>query len=196
MTAAAPCGGSPRLPAELDSRRLLIRVAAPGDGLALSRAMADSLDRLQPWLPWATPAPNPLACEHTCRQAHARFLLDEDLMVFFFLKSTGELVGGGGLHNPRWDLLQFEVGYWGHAAHAGQGLIHEGMHTLVQHALHALRASRIFLTTDELNAPSRRLAERLGFRLEGTLRRERRNLQGGWRNTCVYGLLPTDVGPA
>lgn len=177
------------LPDELHTPRLLVRVARPGDGVVFNRAISESLDRLRPWLAWVTPAPTPAESEFSCRRAYARLLLNEDLMAFFFLKDTGQLVGGSGLHNAKWDLRQFEVGYWGHSAYAGQGLICEGVRALVQYSLVELRASRVFLTTDEMNIASRRLAEKVGFQLEGTLRHERRNLQGGFRNTCVYAVL-------
>jgi len=55
-----------------------------------------------------------------------------------------------------------------------------------------LNASRVFLTTDEMNIASWRLAERAGFELEGTLRNDRRNLSGGLRNTRVYSRVPSD----
>lgn len=192
VTASSMLPSSDRLPEELYTPRLLVRVARPGDGVVFNRAIIESLDRLRPWLAWVTPVPSLADSEFSCRRAYARFLLNEDLMVFFFFKDTGQLVGGSGLHNVKWDLRQFEVGYWGHSAFAGQGLVNEGVQVLVQHALVNLRASRVFMTTDEMNVASRRLAERVGFQLEGTLKRERRNLQGGLRNTCVYALLGTD----
>ena len=180
------------LPEELHTPRLIVRVARPGDGAVFNQAIVESLDRLQPWLAWVTPVPSVADSEHTCRRAYARFLLNEDLMAFFFLKGTRQLVGGSGLHNANWDLRQFEVGYWGHSAFGGQGLVKEGVQALVRYALTKLCASRVFLTTDELNIASRRVAEQVGFQLEGTLRHERRNFQGRLRNTCVYAILGTD----
>jgi RimJ/RimL family protein N-acetyltransferase len=180
------------LPEEISTPRLLVRVARPGDGETFNQAVTESLDRLRPWLGWVTPAPTLAVSEFSCRRAYARFLLNEDLMAFFFLKDTGQLVGGSGLHNANWDLRQFEVGYWGHSKFIGQGYVTEGVQALVNHALVYLRASRVFLTTDAMNVASRRLAERVGFQLEGMLRSERRNLVGGLRDTCIYAMLGID----
>lgn len=154
-----------------------------------NEAILESLDELRPWLGWVTPAPSVEASELSCRRAYARFLMNEDLMAFFLLKSTGELVGGSGLHNANWDLRQFEVGYWGRTRHLGHGLMTEGVKALTQHAIDVLGANRVFLTTDENNLQSRRLAERAGFELEGTLRLDRRNLEGKLRNTRVYSIV-------
>ena len=180
------------LPEQIESKRLIIRVARPGDGAIFNAAILESLDRLSPWLGWVSPPPTLEQSEQSCRKAYARFLFNEDLMAFFFQRSDGALVGGSGLHDANWDLRCFEIGYWGHTRFAGRGLITEGVAALSEYALNYLNASRVFLTTDEMNIASWRLAERAGFELEGTLRNDRRNLSGGFRNTRVYSRVPSD----
>lgn len=179
-----------QLPETLQTERLLVRVARPGDGPMFNAAIVASHEHLRHWLGWVTPPPTLEASEASCRRAYARFLLNEDLMAFFIHRQTGELVGGSGLHHANWTLRQFEVGYWGHSGYLGSGLITEGVRALAEHALHTLRATRVYLTTDERNTASCRLAERAGFQLEGTLRNERLNLQGAMRNTRIYARVP------
>jgi RimJ/RimL family protein N-acetyltransferase len=178
------------LPEQIETERLIVRVARPGDGSAFNTAICESLERLSPWLAWVTPPPTLEQSEASCRRAYARFLLNEDLMAFFFDKKSGSLVGGSGLHDANWDLRSFEIGYWGHSNFAGHGLITEGVSALSDYALDSLNASRVFLTTDEMNIASWKLAERAGFELEGTLRSDRRNLAGTLRNTRVYSRIP------
>ena len=177
------------LPEQIESERLVIRVARPGDGVMFNAAVVESLERLSPWLGWVRPVPTVEQSEASCRRAYARFLLNEDLMVFFFQKSDGALVGGSGLHDANWDLRHFEVGYWGHAKFAGRGLITEGVAALSDYALERLGASRVFLTTDDRNVASWKLAERAGFQLEGVLRKDRRDLAGELRDTRVYSRI-------
>lgn len=178
-----------RLPETLHSDRLLIRVARPGDGAMFSAAIADSHADLAPWLGWVTPPPTPAEAEARCIAAHERFARNEDLMAFFLTKGGGELVGGSGLHKADWALRQFEVGYWGRSRFAGAGLMTEGVRALARYAMDTLGANRVFLTTDERNVRSQRLAERAGFELEGTLRRDRLDLDGRLRNTRVYAIV-------
>jgi RimJ/RimL family protein N-acetyltransferase len=45
------------------------------------------------------------------------------------------------------------------------------------------------LRTQRFNGPSRRIAERAGFTLEGVLRQEGLTPQGEARNTCVYARV-------
>ena len=186
----SPPTGLDELPGWLESERLVIRVARPGDGPMLRAAVVESHAELTPWLEWVTPLPTPVAMETACRRGQARFLLNEDLMAFFVLKDGGVLVGGGGLHRVDWALRHFEVGYWGRTGWTGRGLVTEGVRTLAEHALLALRANRVHLTTDARNVASARLAERAGFVLEGTLRNERLDVQGRLRDTRVYARTP------
>lgn len=180
-----------QLPEQLETARLRIRVARPGDGPRFNEAVLASLSELSPWLSWVTPAPSVAASEADCRRAHARFLLNEDLMAFFFLKDDGTLVGGSGLHKADWKLRQFEIGYWGRSGYGGRGLMTEGVRALADHALQVLGASRVFLTTDARNERSWRLAERAGFEYEGTLRHDRPDLAGQLRDTRVYARIGT-----
>jgi RimJ/RimL family protein N-acetyltransferase len=173
----------------MNNQLLVIRVARPGDGAMFNTAVLESLEHLKGWLAWVTPPPTLEQSEFSCRRAYARFLLNEDLMAFFVLKSSGELVGGGGLHDADWTLRKFEVGYWRRTGYGGQGLITEGVKALADHAFDVLAANRVFLTTDDANTASWRLAERAGFELEGVMKNERLNLQGGLRDTRVYSRV-------
>jgi RimJ/RimL family protein N-acetyltransferase len=193
-TDAAAVTSPDELPASVESERLVIRVARPGDGVMFHAAIAESHAELAPWLGWVSPAPTPAQSETSCRRAYARFLMNEDLMAFFLLKDGGVLVGGSGLHRVDWALRHFEVGYWGRTGWTGRGLLTEGVRALAEHALTALQASRVFLTTDDRNVASWRLAERAGFTHEGTLRNERRDLQGRLRDTRVYACTPARTG--
>lgn len=172
-----------------ESERLLIRVPRPGDGALFNEAVVESLEALKPWVAWAAVPPALEASEFSCRQAYAKFLLGEDLRVFFISKDDGALVGGSGLHHPDWKLRQFEVGYWGRSRYGKKGLITEGVKALTDHAFEILRASRVYLTTDAANTASWRLAERAGFELEGTLRKDRLNLAGSLRDTRLYARI-------
>ena len=70
----------------------------------------------------------------------------------------------------------------------------EGVRALADHALEHLRANRVFLTVDDQNVRSWRLAERAGFVLEGVMVNERLNLQGKPRNTRIYARTPGRPG--
>ncbi len=177
------------LPEQIETERLIIRTARPGDGAIFNAAIHASLGHLSPWLTWVTPPPTLEKSEESCRQAHGRFLRNEDLMALIFRKECGSLVGGSGLHDADWETGKFEIGYWGHAAFGGNGYVTEAVRALADHALEKLGANRVFLTTDDRNTASWKVAERAGFLLEGILRNERLNTAGHLRDTRVYARV-------
>lgn len=175
---------------QIESERLIIRVPRSGDGAIANEAIIESFESLAPWLAWVTPPPDVATTEEGCRRARERFSNNEDLTVYFFLKETGELIGGSGLHDPNWELRHFEIGYWGRTRFSGTGLMTEGVKALAEHALSDLKATRVIITCDNLNIASWRLADRAGFQLEGILRNERLDAQGRLRDTRLYSRIP------
>jgi RimJ/RimL family protein N-acetyltransferase len=67
--------------------------------------------------------------------------------------------------------------------------VSEAAHALARHAFTELGAVRVEIRTDDRNTRSYAVAERLGFELEGILRRHVRDHHGVLRDTRVYGLL-------
>lgn len=177
-------------PDTIETGRLIVRTAMPGDGEIFNRAIHQSLAELSPWLGWVRTPPSPADSEASCRRAYARFIAREDMMAFIFEKESGELIGGSGLHDMDWTQRIFEVGYWGRTGYTGRGLVTEGVRALADFALRDLDAKRVFLTTDDKNVRSWQLAERAGFELEGILRNERFDLDGRPRDTRVYARVP------
>lgn len=180
------------LPEFIETENLIIRAAKPGDGKAFNKAILESIDDLKDWLDWVTPPPTEEESEESCRMAYGRFLLNQDLMALFFHRESGEIVGGSGLHDADWEKGHFEVGYWGNSRYSRQGLMTEGVRALVNYAVTELKASRIFLTTDERNESSWKFAEQAGFEYEGTLRNDRYDLEGNLRNTKVYSVVSSE----
>ncbi|WP_205760893.1 GNAT family N-acetyltransferase [Luteolibacter luteus] len=178
------------VPETIETDRVIVRTAMPGDGPIFNRAVLSSLPELSPWLGWVRTPPSMEDSEASCRRAYEKFLALEDMMAFIFSKEDGELIGGSGLHYMDWTLRCFEVGYWGRTGYVGKGLITEGVRALADFALDGLKANRVFLTTDNANMRSWRLAERAGFELEGILRNERLDLDGKPRDTRVYARVP------
>lgn len=177
------------LPTAIETDRLLLRPPRAGDGPILHEAIVESLAELRRFLaslPWVGCEQTVDSAEAYCRNAQANFLARRDLPFFVFDKATGQLVGATGLHRTVWATPRTEVGYWGRVSRARQGLVSEAVQAVSEYAFTYLRAVRVEAIMDEDNAPSRRVAERCGFVLEGVLRNERRAPDGTLRNTCVY----------
>jgi RimJ/RimL family protein N-acetyltransferase len=181
------------VPQRLETPRLVLRSARPGDGAALFESTQQSLARLRPWMPWAQDESTPEAAECVVRRMHGQFALRQDLPYLMFERvhdgGEGLHVGGTGLHRIDWTVPRFEIGYWVRSGFEGQGLVTEAVRALARLAFDRLRAARVEIRMDADNAPSRRVAERAGFTLEGILRRDTLTPDGRLRDTCVYSRV-------
>ena len=78
------------------------------------------------------------------------------------------------------------------AVSPGRGIGSFALRWAVTFAFEQLHAHRISLEVVETNGPARRLYERGGFVLEGTHRDGFRDVDGTYRNLCLYGRLAGD----
>ena len=179
-------------PDAFETERLRIRSPLPGDGPEVYAAVAESLEELKPWMPWAHQELTLEVEEENMRRARAAFLERSDLMLLLFLKGTGTLVGGSGLHRIDWEVPKFEIGYWVRTRFAGRGYITEAVGGITAFAFDRLGARRVEIRCDTLNRRSARVAERAGFRLEGELRNDKVGPGGKPRHTLVYSMIPEE----
>ena len=92
-----------------------------------------------------------------------------------------------------WDAYELSYQLYGQE-HAGQGYTTEAVRLLVDYLFGAKKVNRISLVIVPENAPSRRIADKCGFQLEGTARGAFFN---GGRNVdvLIYSLLRDDPRP-
>lgn len=80
------------------------------------------------------------------------------------------------------------LGYWIGAPHRGRGYMTEGLALVVTHAFRRLRLHRLEANIQPQNEPSRRVVQRLGFRLEGYSPRYLK-VGGRWRDHERWAIL-------
>jgi RimJ/RimL family protein N-acetyltransferase len=177
------------LPAELFTPRLVLAAPLSGDGLAVNRAIAESFPELHEWMDWAATMPSVIESERFVRDAAARFLRREDLPLFMWTRDTHEFVGSTGMHRIDWQVPRFEIGYWCRTSRVGRGYVTEAVGEIVRFAFATLRAARVEIRTDVQNVRSYRVAERLGFTLDGVFKRDMRTAHGTLRDTRVYSMV-------
>lgn len=177
------------LPAELVGDRVVVRPWDEADGRGLWDAIDASREHLEAWMPWVDRYRNPDDAVAYTRRARANWLTRTDLPVAITERATGRVVGGSGLHHPDWNFGLFEIGYWLRADAVGNGYASETVQLLTRLAFDDLDANRVELRIDTENRRSCAVAERLGFVLEGTLRRRLASPRGVPTDMCVYALL-------
>ena len=87
-----------------------------------------------------------------------------------------------------------EIGYWIRADARGHGVAARALVLLSRMALAREDVERVQLRADVDNVPSRRVAEKAGFRLDGVLRSAHWNARLARRQDwALYSLLPGDL---
>lgn len=181
-------------PISLTTEHLVLRPFAPSDAAAVHTACQD------PEIPRYTPVPSPYTPEHarvyvaeTCPNGWR----DDSAYTFgVFGREDGRLVGVMALvrlerlHTPD---RQAELGYWTAKEARGRGHTVEAAREVVRWAFEDLGVERLEWVAVAGNEPSRGVARRLGFRMEGTARAM--TIQSGVRmDAWRAALLPSDLG--
>ncbi len=180
------------LPPELRGERIVLRPWRPEDAEHLFSAIDESREHLRPWMPWVGDHASVDDTRDYCARSAANWLLRSELPLGVFDLTTGKILGATGFHEPNWSIPSFEIGYWLHAKAIGQGYMTEAVRLLADFAFSTLQARRLEIYCDTDNEPSRKVAERAGFVLEGRLRNTRLDAHGEPGDSFVFSLVPTD----
>ncbi len=100
----------------------------------------------------------------------------------------GELVGNVSLNKIDRQLSKTDIGYWLSEQCQGQGLVTRVVSELLHIAFDELKLEKVEIAAAVENLASRKVAQRLGFTLEGVIRRAE-NIDGRVVDHAVYGLL-------
>jgi RimJ/RimL family protein N-acetyltransferase len=185
-----PPAGPGLEPTEITAGRLHLRPWQPEDAVAVAEICQDP--ELQRW----TTVPTPYRLEHAEEYvsrispdgwaggtaAHFAVLDAVDARVLASV-SLMDVADGGA-----------EIGYWCAAAERGRGVVSEAVGAVCRWGFGALGLQRITWLAHVGNDASRRVAEKTGFVVEGTLRQylpQRGERQDAW----IAGLLPSDLTP-
>ena len=181
------------LPMPIRTPRLTIRPKQVGDGAIAFSAVMETWQELNQWMRWAENRDAFTAESMEIRNRHvvASFLLRESMELIGMETQTGEAVVWCGLHDIDWQALQCDTGFWVRKSAQGRGIATETANAMVRYAFGALGMQRVGFTHSLGNDPSRRIAERLGFALEGIQRRA--NLLPGGKAVDRYCYARFDV---
>ncbi len=171
------------------ARGLELRPLKGTDAKALFALVDANRAHLRRWLPWVDQNTD-TAHSRTFIRAHQR-LAKQGFARIYGLWWKGALRGVAGLHGLDADNHSAAVGYWLDAAASGHGLMTRAVARLLDHAFGTLSLHRVELRAAVRNRASRALAERLGFRHEGTARGAQL-VRGRHLDLAVYALEAKD----
>ncbi len=146
-------------------------------------------DHVEPWIPWAS-VNHDLASATATLQRYAD-LQARDAGRLFGIWLDGTLVGGTMFVSFDTRFGQCEIGCWLEPAGTGRGLVTRAVRVLIDWALDTRGLHRVEWRCRPDNTASAAVAQRLGMRLEGTLR-EVFPWHGERHDNQVWALVATD----
>ncbi len=181
----------PPAPPSLETGRLLLRSPAPGDHRLLFDWYADP-ERVAPFDRFAASTWEGFVSEIESAEKDPASLAARFVIV---RKSDGRTIGAVGHYLAHPVLTILDVWYLiGDPSVRGQGYGAEAVGALVTYLFGRFPVDRVGATCDVENLASARLAEKLGFRLEGTLRSGLYH-HGRWHDVRVFGVTRSEWRP-
>jgi RimJ/RimL family protein N-acetyltransferase len=175
----------------IETARLVVRCYEPGDAQLLADTVAENVDHLKRWMPWAHAEPEPFEVKVArVKRFRGMFDLQQDYIYGIFNKEGTRLLGGTGLHT-RLGEDELEIGYWMHKDFINQGLVTESTAALIKVAFEIIHIHRVEIHCDPGNFASASIPRKLGFTHEGTLRAKTPFLDR-WSDSMIWGLLDSE----
>ncbi|WP_261663550.1 GNAT family N-acetyltransferase [Deinococcus sp. Marseille-Q6407] len=177
---------------ELRTARLVLRAPARTDSEAALAAQLASRAELKSWMLWAQEEPTLEGVRAGLAGAEERFGSGEQLRYHVWDALSGEFIGSSGFHSLDWRVPKGEIGYWIATPHTGHGYALEVTQALTHFGLAGqeeggLGFRRLEIRCDPMNARSRRIPERLGYRLDAELVNDTVSADAAEvRNTLVF----------
>jgi RimJ/RimL family protein N-acetyltransferase len=182
------------VPYRIETSRLVIRCYDPADAPLLKDAVDRSHDHLWPWMDWTPAEPESLdVVVDRLRTFRAQFDNDENWIMGVFTRDESRCVGGTGLH-PRSNEGSLEIGYWIAVDAIGQGLGTELAAVLTRAGFeNVLDLERIDIKVEVTNDRSAAIPRRLGYTLDGTLRRSVPRRNGTKSDAFLFTMLREEL---
>lgn len=166
-----------------------LRVPSIEDAAALFAVVDANREHLRRFMWWVDYNTSPSGSELFIRDAMQK--ASEGSQLYFGIYYQGKIVGTVGFHYLDYINLRTEIGYWLAKEYEGRGIVTASSLAVIRYAFETLGFHRVELRSSEENHKSRRIAERLGFTLEGVAR-ESCKLASGFHNMQVFSLLSSE----
>jgi len=177
----------------LVSRNLCIRPFRKSDGSSFVAAALESLPTVGVWMAWCHE-------RFALKDAEAWFAVCErnletgsayDLGIFAVGRE--QLLGGIAINQLNRRQNFGNIGYWVRQSCQRQGIATRATQSISEYGFGQLKLSRLEIVAPERNAPSRRVAEKLGAVFE-CIARNRVMVHGKPQPAAIYSLVPEQCG--
>ena len=156
------------------------------DAAEIAKLARENYEHLRPFIHWATKNYSLGTARDFIERTEKAFA--EKTGQTFGIFQNEKIIGAISFVVFNWKSRRTEIGYWIDKECEGRGIVINSCKVLINHAFQKLEMNRIEIRCAMENTRSRRIPERLNFKLDGILR------QSEWRHTrffdmAIYSLL-------
>lgn len=168
----------------LDSE-VTLRTLQPEDAEALYAAINNNRQHLTPWLNWVHLTTQPGHSLKFIQDSLHEANMQQSLALGIF--HNDRIIGGIGMQNWDHKVRRADIGYWIDRNHAGSGIVTRSVQRLIEFLFTSTDLNKIEIRFSARNTKSAKVAERLGFRIEGVIR------QATVRNGLIEDMVITGM---
>lgn len=106
--------------------------------------------------------------------------------------SNQEFVGYIDVKSIDWNIPKAELGYFIDEKYAGKGVATNALNLIINHFFNELKFIKLLLRIHQDNKSSLRIAEKCGFTIEGTIRKDYKKTNGEIVDFLYYGKIRND----
>ncbi len=168
--------------------RVVLRALNPKDARELLAIVSASRAELGRFMTWPREM---MDLEHARRfiaLGREGWLTERTARFGMMSRLTGELLGTVEVDSIDFRKSQGELGYWIRSDRAGLGYTTEAARAVLHYAFGTLSLNKVRADVAVGNVPSAKVLDKLGFKLEGTLR-EDRPIAGVFTDHWRFGML-------
>jgi RimJ/RimL family protein N-acetyltransferase len=103
--------------------------------------------------------------------------------------ATNKIISSIQVKSVDWSIPKAELGYYIDSAYEGKGIVATAISFITHFCFEELKFEKLYIRTHEENVPSRKVAEKNGFELEGIIRLDYKTTSGRVVDLMYYGLL-------
>lgn len=153
---------------------------------AVFRLVDANRDHLRPWMFWVDDTKTVSDSETFIQKALEGFARGTEIHLGIWV--DGEMAGIVGAHTIDPIKSYAEIGYWLGKGFQGRGIMTRAVRALIDDLLGERGLNRVEIRCAASNRRSQAVAERLGFRREGRLKKAT-PVRGGFEDLLIFGML-------
>ena len=108
---------------------------------------------------------------------------------YLLLQATDKIIGFFDIKNIDWSVPKGELGCYIDNEYSGKGITCKTLEKFTNYCFEYYGFKKLFLRTHKSNIAAQKIAEKCGFELEGTIRRDYKTTSGELVDLLYYGKL-------